>query len=80
MAASLEHEDTATRLRAGFSRPLIESVRDRLLADDVDAETAQAAADALLGAVVYAILSEGRSYPRQRAEATARMIVAGLRR
>ncbi|PJK23611.1 TetR/AcrR family transcriptional regulator [Mycolicibacterium goodii] len=80
MAASLEHEDTAGRLREGFSRPLIESVRDRLLAEDVDADTAQAAADALLGAVVYAILSEGRSYPPRRAEATARIIVAGLRR
>lgn len=80
MAASLEHEDTAARLRAGFSDPLIESVRNRLLAEDVDAGKARAAADALLGAVVHAILSEGRSYPRQRAETTARIIVAGLRR
>ncbi|MGV0743333.1 TetR/AcrR family transcriptional regulator [Mycolicibacterium sp. XJ870] len=78
-AASLEHEDTAARLRAGFSRPLLDSVRSRLLVEEVDADTAQAAADAVLGAVVYAILSEGRSYSKQRAEDTARMIVASLR-
>ena len=77
-AASLEHEDTAARLRAGFSRPLIDSVRVRLQHEGVDADTAHTAADALLGAVVYAILSEGRSYPRQRAISAARMIVAGL--
>ena len=78
-AASLEHEDTAARLRAGFSRPLLDSVRTRLLAENIAAETAHAAADALLGAVVYAILSEGRSYERRRAETTARTIVASLR-
>jgi AcrR family transcriptional regulator len=77
-AASLEHEDTAARLRAGFSRPLLDSVRTRLLAEHIDAELASAAADALLGGVVYPILSEGQSYPRQRAEAMARIIVASL--
>ncbi|MDF3341574.1 TetR/AcrR family transcriptional regulator [Mycolicibacterium septicum] len=77
-AASLEHEDTAARLRAGFSRPLVESVRNRLLADRVDADLASAAADALLGGVVYPVLSEGRNYPRQRAEGLARIIVASL--
>lgn len=77
-AASLEHEDTAARLRAGFSRPLVESVRNRLLADHVDADLASAAADALLGGVVYPVLSEGRNYPRQRAEGLARIIVASL--
>jgi AcrR family transcriptional regulator len=78
-AASLEHEDTAARLRAGFSRPLVDSVRNRLLAEHVDADLASAAADALLGGVVYPILSEGRNYPRGRAEALARIIVASLR-
>ena len=77
-AASLEHEDTAGRLRAGFSRPLVESVRNRLLADRIDADLASAAADALLGGVVYPVLSEGRNYPRQRAEGLARIIVASL--
>ncbi|WP_029109116.1 TetR/AcrR family transcriptional regulator [Mycobacterium sp. URHD0025] len=78
-AASLEHEDTAARLRAGFSRPLVDSVRNRLLAEHIDADLASAAADALLGGVVYPILSEGQSYPRQRAQALARVIVASLR-
>lgn len=77
-AASLEHEDTAARLRAGFSRPLVDSVRNRLLAEHVQAELAAAAADALLGGVVYPILSEGQNYSRQRAEAMVRIIVAGL--
>lgn len=78
-AASLEHEDTAARLRAGFSRPLVDSVRNRLLAEHIDAALASAAADALLGGVVYPILSEGQSYPRQRAQALARVIVTSLR-
>ncbi|MBU9767291.1 TetR/AcrR family transcriptional regulator [Mycobacterium sp. TNTM28] len=77
-AASLEHDDTAARLRAGFSRPLQESVRTRLMAEHIDADLASTAADALLGGVVYPILSDGRSYPPERAEAMARMIVAGL--
>ena len=38
--ACMEHEDTAIRLRAGFSAPLLESVRARLLADGVDETTA----------------------------------------
>ncbi len=36
-------------------------------------------ADAIVGAVVYPILSEGRAYKRKRAETTTRLIVAGLR-
>ncbi len=78
-AASLEHEDTAARLRAGFSRPLIDSVRTRLLAEHIDADIALAAADALLGGVVYPILSEGQNYTRRRAETTARTVVASIR-
>jgi AcrR family transcriptional regulator len=76
--ASLEHEDTAARLRAGFSAPLHASVRDRLLAQGADASTADAVADAVVGGVVYPILSEGRAYSRRRAEFTARLIVASL--
>jgi AcrR family transcriptional regulator len=79
-AASLEHEDTAARLRAGFSRPLLDSVRTRLLAEQIDPDLASAAADALLGGVVYPVLSEGRSYSRQRAETMAHTIVASLLR
>ncbi|OBG82449.1 TetR family transcriptional regulator [Mycobacterium sp. E802] len=77
-AASLEHEDTAARLRAGFSRPLLDSVRTRLRAEHIDADLASAAADALLGGVVYPVLSEGRNYSRQRAETMARAIVVSL--
>ena len=79
-AASLEHEDTAARLRAGFSHPLLDSVRTRLLAEQIDPDLASAAADALLGGVVYPVLSEGQSYSRQRAETMARTIVASLLR
>jgi len=77
--ACMEHEDTAIRLRAGFSAPLLDSVRTRLLADGADENTAVSAADAIVGAVVYPILSEGRSYSRERAESTTRLIIAGLR-
>lgn len=77
-AASLEHEDTGARLRAGFSRPLLDSVRTRLLAEHIEPDLVAAAADALLGGVVYPVLSEGRSYPRERAEIMARTIVASL--
>lgn len=73
--ASLEHEDTAARLRAGFGDPLHHSVRDRLLAGGVDAPTAESAADALVGGVVYAIQREGRAYTRARAQRTAQLIV-----
>ena len=41
--------------------------------------TATSAADAIVGAVVYPILSEGRAYRRKRAEATTRLIIAGLK-
>ncbi|MCK0176018.1 MULTISPECIES: TetR/AcrR family transcriptional regulator [Mycobacteriaceae] len=73
--ASLEHEDTAERLRAGFGLPLHRSVHERLLADGVDAATAESAADAIVGGVVYAIQREGRTYSRERARRTARLIL-----
>ncbi|MET0700151.1 MAG: TetR/AcrR family transcriptional regulator [Mycobacterium sp.] len=78
MAASLEHEDTAERLRAGFSTPLQDTVAARLLADGVAEATAQAAADAVVGGIVYAIIREGRSYPHARAELTTRTVVGSL--
>lgn len=76
--ASLEHEDTAARLRAGFGDPLHFSLRDRLLAAGVDGPTAEAAAEAVVGGVVYAIQREGCSYSRARAQRTARLVVEGL--
>jgi AcrR family transcriptional regulator len=77
-AASLEHDDVAARLRVGFSTPLQDSVKSRLLAERVDEPTAQAAADAIVGGIVYSILREGRSYPRRRAELITRMVVDSL--
>ncbi|MCV7417341.1 TetR/AcrR family transcriptional regulator [Mycolicibacterium litorale] len=76
--ASMEHEDTAARLRAGFGDPLHFSVRDRLLAAAVDESRAESAAEAIVGGVVYAIQREGRSYSRTRAQRTARLIVESL--
>lgn len=77
-AASMEDEHTAARLRTGFSEPLHRTVMDRLIRADIDEKRAQIAADALVGGIVYAIQSEGRSYPRGRAEATARLVVEAL--
>ncbi len=66
--ACMEHEDTAVKLRAGFSLPLHDSVRARLLADGIDETTAESAADAIVGGVVYPILSDAQPYSRRRAE------------
>jgi AcrR family transcriptional regulator len=80
--AGMEHEDTASKLRAGFSAPLHDSVRARLIADGIDGAAAESAADAIVGGVVYPILSEPQQYSRRRAERTTRIIVGalGLRR
>lgn len=78
--ASLEHADTAARLREGFGLPLHRSVQDRFTAAEVDPEAAESAADALVGGVVYAIQREGRAYSRARAQRTARLIVASIGR
>jgi AcrR family transcriptional regulator len=78
--ANMEHEDTAVKLRAGFSVPLHDSVRLRLLADGIDESTAESAADAIVGGVVYPILSGVQPYSPRRAEFTTRIIVAGVAR
>ena len=78
--AGMEHEDTAVRLRDGFSSPLHDSVHARLLADGIDGATADSAADAIVGGVVYPILSAGQAYSRRRAELTTRLIVDALTR
>lgn len=75
MAASMEHEDTADKLRVSFSTPLQEMIQARLLAERVDPATAQTSADALVGGIIYSILRDGRAYPPERAELTARTIV-----
>ena len=76
--ACMEHEDTAVKLRAGFSAPLHDSVRARLLADGVNEATAESAADAIVGGVVYPILSGAQPYSRRRAERTTQLIVEAL--
>ena len=78
--AGMEHEDTKAKLRAGFSKPLHDSVRARLLAEGIDDATAESAADAIVGGVVYPILSEAQRYSRRRAELTTRLIVEALAR
>ena len=76
--AGMEHPDTATRLHAGFSMPLHDSVRNRLSAAGFGVDSAQDAADAIVGGIVYAILSEGRSFDPRRAESIARTVIAGI--
>lgn len=78
--AGMEHADTAVKLRTGFSDPLHESVQTRLLADGIDEATARSAADAIVGGVVYPILSDAQHYSRERAELTTRLIVGALSR
>ncbi|MDF1910499.1 NAD-dependent dehydratase, partial [Mycolicibacterium smegmatis] len=73
---SLEHEDTAARLREGFSRPMIESVRDRLRDEDIDADHAQAAADGC--DTVYYCVVDARAWLRD-ATPLWRTNVDGLR-
>jgi AcrR family transcriptional regulator len=76
--AGMEHEDTAIKLRAGFSAPLHDTVRARLVADGIDPSAAESAADAIVGGVVYPILSGAQQYSRRRAELTTRIIVEAL--
>ncbi|ORA15411.1 TetR/AcrR family transcriptional regulator [Mycobacterium arosiense] len=76
--ACMEHEDTAVKLHAGFSAPLHDSVRTRLMADGINETIAESAADAIVGGVVYPILSGAQPYSRRRAERTTRLIVAAL--
>jgi AcrR family transcriptional regulator len=78
--AGMEHEDTRAKLRAGFSKPLHDSVRTRLLAEGIDDATAESAADAIVGGVVYPIQSDAQRYSRRRAELTTRLIVGALSR
>jgi AcrR family transcriptional regulator len=78
--AGMEHEETAVKLRAGFSSPLHQSVRTRLLADGIDEVTADSAADAIVGGVVYPILSDPQRYSQRRAERTTQIIVGALTR
>jgi AcrR family transcriptional regulator len=76
--AGLEHDDTKGRMYAGFSAPLHESVKARFMVENVADAVASAAADALVGGIVYAILNEGRSFRRDRAETITQTVIGGV--
>ncbi|MGV0850757.1 TetR/AcrR family transcriptional regulator [Mycolicibacterium phlei] len=76
--AGLEHEDTKARMYETFSVPLQRGVESRLTAAGLDAVTAGAAADAIVGGIVHAILNEGRSFRAARAEAITTTVLRGL--
>lgn len=76
--AGIEHEDTKARMYDGFSVPLHDGVRARLTAGGLDDATARAAADAIVGGIVYSILTEGRSFSRGRAETITRTVLGGV--
>jgi AcrR family transcriptional regulator len=76
--AGMEHEDTAVKLRAGFSAPLHDGVRARLIAAGIDEAIAESAADSIVGGVVYPILSGAQQYSRRRAELTTRIVVEAV--
>jgi AcrR family transcriptional regulator len=79
--SSMEHPDTAAALRETFGRPLHDAVRARLQAGcGLDDVSAHAATDALVGGVVYPILSEGPDYNVARAERLVRIILDGVRK
>jgi AcrR family transcriptional regulator len=75
--AGIEHPETSARLRDGFSTPLHDAVRERLVTSGISATTARDATDAIVGGVVYAIQNEGRSFSRERAESLTRTVLAG---
>ncbi|MGP4056893.1 TetR/AcrR family transcriptional regulator [Mycobacterium sp. 4D054] len=74
-AAGMENPDTATRLHAGFSRPLHDTVRNRLTEAGFTSAAAQDATDAIVGGIVYAILGEGRAFSPGRAESITRTVL-----
>ena len=79
-ASAMEHEQTAERLHTTFGGPMNGSIRRRLEADGLTPEKAHAAADAIVGGVVYPILNEGPGYDAARAEALTRIILSGIRK
>lgn len=78
MAASMEHDDTFDKLRLSFSTPLHDALQSRMRAAGVARAAAQAAADALVGGLVYSILRDGCAYPVRRAKLTAKTIVTSV--
>ena len=76
--AGLEHDEIKARMYDAFSVPLHDSVKARLSADGLDDDTTSAAADAIVGGIVYAILNEGRAFRRGRAETITRTVLSGV--
>lgn len=76
--AGIEHPETAQRLRAGFTIPLHDAVRDRLRGAGFGESSVADATDAIVGGIVGAVLSEGRAFSTDRAESITRMVLAGL--
>lgn len=76
--AGVEHPDTQARLQAGFNTPLRATVSERLLAAGFAGDAARDASDAIIGGVVFAILSEGRLFRPARAESIARTVLGGV--
>ena len=75
---SIDVADTQARLQAGFTTPLRDTVTARLIAAGWTGDAARDASDAIVGGVVYAILSEGRSFQTGRAESIARTVLSGV--
>ncbi|MDL9936292.1 TetR/AcrR family transcriptional regulator [Gordonia sp. ABSL1-1] len=77
-AAALEDPATAARFRAELSDPMRAMVRDRLsVVPTFDDERIEACLDAIVGGIVLAVLLDGPDYPVERAEALARLTIAG---
>ncbi|AMO60624.1 TetR family transcriptional regulator [Mycolicibacterium phlei] len=76
--AGLEHEDTKARMYEAFSVPLHRGVAVRLTEAGLDESTAGAAADAIVGGIVHAILNEGRRFRPERAETITTTVLRGL--
>ncbi|MCG7597900.1 TetR/AcrR family transcriptional regulator [Mycobacterium sp. PSTR-4-N] len=76
--AGIEHPETAQRLRAGFTIPLHDAVRDRLCGAGFGESSVADATDAIVGGIVHAVLTQGRAFPTDRAESLTRMVLAGL--
>lgn len=78
-ASAMEDAATAERLHVTFGGPIHSSIRSRLQTDgNLDDAVAHAAADAIVGGVVYPILNAGAGYDPKRAELLARIILDGL--
>ena len=78
-ASAMEDAVTAERLHVTFGGPIHASIQLRLEAEGgIDEAVAHAAADAIVGGVVYPILNTGPGYDPKRAELLTRIVLDGL--